>query len=97
MHGFQVPGDPELMLRILIEEYARMGWTTDAIMNLAAEPNYRGFHGLYQLYGEDELRRRISEILAKTGVMRVTTHTKEPASEESVSKEIVELNVDVNK
>ena len=32
MHGFEVPGDPELMLRLLVEEYARMGWGMEAIL-----------------------------------------------------------------
>ncbi len=90
MHGFQIPGDPELMLRILIEEYARMGWTRQAIMELAGDPNYRGFHGLQQLDGEEELRHRIDAVLAKTGVMRVTAHEQEP-----VPEGLVELDANV--
>ena len=32
MHGFEVPGDPNLMLRLLVEEYARMGWGAEEIL-----------------------------------------------------------------
>ena len=36
LHGFEVPGDPELMLRLLVEEYARMGWGRTAILHWPA-------------------------------------------------------------
>jgi hypothetical protein len=73
LHACQVPGDPLLMLRLLVEEYARMGWTKDDILQLARDPNYRGFHGLLQLYGEVELRRRVTEVISRCGVIRVRT------------------------
>lgn len=79
MTGFQVPGDPRLMLRLLVEEYARIGWDTEAIMRLARDPNYQGFHGLLQLYGEKALRDQVAEILSRSGVIRVVTQEKEPA------------------
>ncbi len=78
MTGFQVPGDPQLMLRLLVEEYSRIGWDTQAIMRLARDPNYRGFHGLLQLYGEDALRDQVAEILSRTGVIRTTNYEKAP-------------------
>lgn len=81
LHGIQVPGDPLLMLRLLVEEYARIGWDTEAIMRLARDPNYQGFHGLLRLYGEETLRAEIAETLARTGVIRVTTVEQEPAPE----------------
>ena len=40
MHGFEVGGDPGLMLRLLVEEYARIGWGIDDIMQLARDRNY---------------------------------------------------------
>ena len=90
LHGFQVPGDPRLMLRLLVEEYARIGWDTEAIMRLARDPNYQGFHGLLKLYGEETLRGEIAEILSRTGVIRVTTVQQEPAPDG-----LVELNTDL--
>ena len=84
MHGFEVPGDPDLMLRLLVEEYARIGWGVDDIMRLARDPNYTAFYGLWRLYGEEELRRRVAEILARCGVIRVKATETEPLSERLV-------------
>lgn len=76
--GYEIPGDPELMLRLLVEEYARFGFGTDQIMQLARDPFYQGFHGLLRLHGEGELRRRVSEHVGRCGVRRVTTVEAKP-------------------
>ena len=82
LHGFEVPGDPHLMMRMLVEDYARMGWNTEAIMSLANDPNYQVFHGLLQMFGEGELRRRIADVIARCGVMRVEiTEPKSPPTQ----------------
>lgn len=81
LHGFEVPGDPHLMLRLLVEEYARIGWDTEAIMGLARDPNYRGFHSLLLRYGEQPLREKISAVISRSGVMRVTARETPPAPE----------------
>jgi hypothetical protein len=73
MHGFEVSGDANLMLRLLVEEYAHLGWGAAAILRLARDPNYQAFHGLRRLFGEEELAARIGQILARCGVMRVKT------------------------
>jgi hypothetical protein len=72
MTGFEVPGDPDLMLRLLVEEYARIGWDFNAIMQLACDPNYQAFHGLLKSFGEQKLRTRVAQIISRCGVMRVT-------------------------
>jgi hypothetical protein len=73
LHGFEVPGDPQLMLRLLVEEYARMGFRREAIMQLARDPNYQVFFALRRWLGEEVLATRVDEILRRCGVMRVTT------------------------
>lgn len=85
--GFQIPGDPDLMLRLLVEEYARIGWDTGQIMQLARDPFYQGFHGLLRLHGEEGLRRRVAEVLKRFGVMRVTKVEAEPAPQQLVQIE----------
>ena len=87
MHGFEVPGDSRLMLKLLVEEYAHMGWGLEAIVDLARDPNYRAFHKFFQLYGERELRGRIGEILSRCGVIRVSAKETEPAAEQLVQIE----------
>jgi len=78
MTGFEVPGDPELMLRLLVEEYARIGWTAEAIMQLARDPNFQAFHGLWRSFGETQLRYRVEQVLSRCGVMRVRTTQAAP-------------------
>jgi hypothetical protein len=84
MHNFEVPGDPDLMLRLLVEEYARIGWGAEAIMQLARDPNYQAFYGLMRLFGEEQLAARVRQILARCGVMRVKTNEIQPAPERLV-------------
>jgi len=88
MHGFEMPGDPGLMLRLLVEEYARIGWSAAAIMQLARDPNYQAFHGLLKHFGEDELAARVGQILARCGVMRVKTTESPP-----IPTELVQLDL----
>jgi len=71
LQAFEVPGDTELMLRLLVEEYARMGWGTAEIMSLARDPFYVALHGLWRCYGEQGLRERVASVLARVGVTRV--------------------------
>jgi hypothetical protein len=84
MQAFEVFGDPELMLRILVEEYARIGWGVGAIMQLSCDANYTAFYGLRQALGEQELRRRVSRIIERCGVMRIRAKETEPLSEQLV-------------
>jgi hypothetical protein len=81
MYGIEIPGDPALMLRMLVEEYARIGWGVGEILQLARDPNYQAFYGLRQAYGEEDLTRRIREILSRCGVIRVKEAETKPLSE----------------
>jgi hypothetical protein len=71
LQGFEVPGDADLMLTLLVEEYARMGFGVELVMDFARNPFYQAFHGLYLLFGEVELRRRVAAVFARVGVTRV--------------------------
>lgn len=70
MQAFEVPGDPELMLRVVAEEYARMGASADDIMQLARNPFYHGLYGLWLRLGDTEMHRRLKNILQRCGVIR---------------------------
>ena len=84
LHGVEVDGDPEIMLRMLVEEYARMGFGLDELLDLCRQPFYVGMHGLLQFYGEEELTQRLNGILARCGVFRVATRETTPISEQLV-------------
>ena len=80
LHGFEVPGDPAMMLQFLVEEYARIGYSLEAMMNLFRDPDFQAPHGLWRLYGDEELERRVSCILNCCGVMRTRTTFTTPSS-----------------
>ena len=71
LHGVELPGDTDLMLRLLVEEYARLGFGLDRLMDLARDSFYQSFHGLLSVYGEQELRRRMANVLDRVGVSRI--------------------------
>jgi hypothetical protein len=81
LQGFEVPGDVELMFRIVIEEFARMGWNSAAILEMARNPFYQALHGLWRLHGDQEFERRVVQILARVGVIRVRATVAPPPSE----------------
>ena len=81
LQAFEVPGDVELMFRVVIEEFARMGWNSAAIVELAHNPFYQALHGLWRFYGETEFQRRVHLILARAGVIRVREFVAPPPSE----------------
>jgi len=78
MQAFEVPGDPELMLRFIVEEYARIGASVDDIMRLSRDPFYQALHGLWLHFGEDAIRDRLATIVRRCGVIRIRMH--EPAA-----------------
>jgi hypothetical protein len=84
LFAVEVPGDPELMLRLLVEEYARMGWGLEELSRLFRDPFYVAAHGLWLHYGEEELRRRLTELLSRVGVVRVKTTISSPPAEQLV-------------
>lgn len=88
LHGFEVPGDPNVMLRLLVEEYARLGFGLDELTALARDPFYQAFHGLWKMLGEEEFRTRIMSILARCGVTRARTVIVKPVPEQVVQIQI---------
>jgi len=66
-----VPGDPDLMLEGIIEEYAHMGWDADQLMMLFRSPYYPLLHEFRRALGDEEIRRRIEAHMAICGVFQV--------------------------
>jgi hypothetical protein len=84
MHVCEIPGDPDLMLRLVVEEFARIGLGAADIIALAGDPNYTAFYGLRRRLGDEEFRARVHSIIARCGVIRITTSETEPPSENLV-------------
>ncbi len=74
LQGTAVPGDPEQMLEVLVEEFAQIGWTSEQILHLADNPFYQAFYGLKRLLGDEAFRRTVRSVLGRCGVMRTVAH-----------------------
>ena len=73
-----VEGDPELMLTCLVEEYSRLGYDAERLVALFDDPVFLATHGLRDLFGPGETRRRVLSVLERCGVLRVTAHALPP-------------------
>ena len=90
LQAFEVPGDTELMFRVVIEELARMGWGLEEIVGHAQDPYYQILHGLLQLHGATKFREKTAAVLRRVGVMRVRAVVA-PAPDD-----LVQLTLDAN-
>jgi hypothetical protein len=77
-----VSGAPELMLDCLVEEYAHMGWDRNAILRLFDDPFFLATRSLKDRFGEQGLRDRVDQVLARCGVIRCTTPHRGPQPKE---------------
>lgn len=84
IHATAVPGDPELMLRAVVQEFGGMGWDFDQILSLFHDPFYPVLQGLGQALGDAEIRRRIAAILEQYGVYRFQCNIQEAPEEPEV-------------
>lgn len=81
LHGWQLPGNPELMLRLLVEEYARFGCSAEQILAMAQDGWYSAFYALRQQLGEQRFAGVVHETMARCGQARVSVWQR-PAFEE---------------
>jgi hypothetical protein len=75
------PGDPDLMIRAVVGEYAWLGWGADQIAALFDDPFYPMLHGLRQALGEAGVRERIDAVFARNGVYRFRATVAEAVEE----------------
>jgi hypothetical protein len=65
------PGDPDLVIHAVVQEYAWLGWDPDRIAALFRDPFYPMLHGLQQAFGEAGLRERIDAVYHRYRVVRL--------------------------
>lgn len=61
------PGATEEMVRCIIEEYVRLGWTDRQLWQLFRNPFFRATHAIYRQRGEDYVREIIESVRARWG------------------------------
>ena len=84
-------GDPEEMLRCVIQEYAWMGWNLDQLMCLFRDPFFPALFGLWNLFGEAGLRQRVAAVLDQTGVFQFQATVVEEAEPDEEGPELIQL------
>jgi hypothetical protein len=96
MHAIPLPGDPELMLRCVVEEYARAGWDAGQVLGLFEDPFFPALAGLRRHFGAAGLRERVTDLVGRTGVfqLRVTERAPPaPAPSGEAGPELVVLGI----
>src|SRR5947209_8772484 len=65
-----VAGDPDVLIRAVVQEYAWMGWDAGQIAALFRDPSYPMLYGLRHALGEAGVRERIDAVFRRCGVFR---------------------------
>jgi hypothetical protein len=93
LHATPAPGDPEVLLRCLVQEYAGMGWGGEEILELFRSPFFPALHGLLRVYGEAGVRERVAAVLRRTGTLRFRAVVREAPEAEEEEPELVQIGV----
>jgi hypothetical protein len=89
-----VGGDPQVMLECLLQEFIWMGWDAQSLEALFQSPGYPLLGALADHFGAEELRRRIGEWTAKTGVLRFREQIAEcGADDEEQEPDLVQIQL----
>jgi hypothetical protein len=89
LYATPVTGDPEVMLRAVVQEYAWLGWDAEQVLALFRDPFYPLLNDLRDALGEDALRERIGAIFQRAGVYRFRATVRE--APEEVVPELVQI------
>ncbi len=81
LQGVQVDGDPAFMIDCVTEEYARLGWSSQQILQLFQSPDYPFLHQMFQAMGATVVQERIDRVIGRCGVFRVRTVEAAPDPE----------------
>ena len=82
LNALELDGDPDVLLTCIVEEFARLGWDTNTILQTFSQPEYQGPYRLLKRLGPEGARQRVEQIIARCGVWRTRTVEKaiEPQS-----------------
>ncbi|MBX7105762.1 MAG: hypothetical protein K1X57_16890 [Gemmataceae bacterium] len=88
------PGDPDVMLNCMIQEFAWQGYDAAQLLRLFLNPEYPVLNQLLDCYGLEEVRRRIDETL--TGFDAFSVHAviaETPDPEDDDHNDLIQLTV----
>src|SRR5579885_463659 len=94
LNATAVNGDPEWMLRCLVQEYAWMGWDAEQILARFRDPFYPALNALWHHYGEAGIRERVAALVRKSGVFHFAVTVREaPEPEDEEDGGLIQLNI----
>ncbi len=92
VRGDSVPGDQQVMLQCLIEEFARMGWNANQIRLLFENKFFLASHGLAERLGQEAVRECIEQTLQRCGVFHFEMSESKPNQEPRICPLLVDGN-----
>jgi hypothetical protein len=81
--GVELPADEAAMIEqatVFAEEFARMGFSEEKLMQLFKNPFYAGAHGAYRALGEEKVRELVQASARIWGGIRFHDSIADPAS-----------------
>jgi hypothetical protein len=93
LNATPVAGDPEVMLRCVVQEYAWMGHGAEEILALFRDPFYPALRGMLEANGEDVIRKKIEAILTTMGVFQFRASVRESPQPACFQNEPVQIRI----
>jgi hypothetical protein len=91
LHATPVEGDPDAMVRAVVQEYAWMGWDSEQILGLFRDPFYPMLHALRLALGEAGVQGRIDDVYRRQGVYRFRSTIVEEPDVADAEPELVQI------
>jgi hypothetical protein len=88
-----VPGDPDVMLDCILQEFAWMGWNSEQLLSLFHHPGYPVLGQLREFFGDDEVQRRVNTLAAQWGVLRFRETLTEHDDDEDAVPQLVQITM----
>jgi hypothetical protein len=77
-----VAGDPDLMFRVIVEEFCRLGWDVEHILGLFRNPSYPVLYGLGIALGREVVRERVEAMARFHGLFSLKAAVVEAPDDE---------------
>jgi hypothetical protein len=89
-----VVGDPDVMLECILQEFVWMGWSEEQLLSLFHHPGYPVLCQLREFFGDAEVARRVSTLLARGGQWRFRETIAEPDPEDHHGPELLQITLE---
>jgi hypothetical protein len=87
------PGDPDVMVESIVQEFVWMGWSAEQLLELFQSPMYPVLNQLREYYGDEVIRQRVEGIVGRAGRLSFReTISDEPDSIADDEPELLQLS-----